>query len=672
MSIHSVLNGLQRRRTLRRSNSGHTGRLLLFETFEDRCLLSLTTIASYSAGTQPDTVLTADFNNDGRLDLMVANPSTSSVSVLLGNEGGTFQPAASYAAGTNPESIAVGDFDGDGKLDLAAANRGTYGVSVAIGNGDGSFRAPSNIDVDSGVESLAVGDFNKDGKLDVIVTSNYFYPENGDWYPYSGNANVLLGNGDGSFAAPRNVWWFYTRRVGSVVVGDVNGDGNLDFVTSYPDYGEIQVALGDGQGNFPQRSWASVDGLSKVTGDINGDGTDDLVTASGDDVQVLLGPLDPQNWGGWIGRSPQHYAANNPSWVTLGDFDHDGELDIAAANPGNNEVSILRGRGDGTFDMAEDFSVGSAASTSDFNGDGKVNSADYVLWRKNGGTQSEYNAWRANFGQSATPITDPHPVSVVAGDFNRDGWLDVATANINSSSVSVLLNDQSWTVLPPAISVSDAAVIEGATGTANALFTLSLSKAAAVDVTIHYSTSDNTATAGSDYVPASGDVTIPAGQTSATFAVAVLGDRFAEPDETFALNLSAPTNATIGDGQGFCNIIDDEPRISINDVTKSEGNGTKTTFFVFTVTLSAAYDQPVTMSYQTVDGTATASENDYIAQAGTLTFNPGETTKTITIEVKGDNKREEDEWFSIILLDNSSNSLVTKFSGIGTILNDDH
>jgi hypothetical protein len=106
-------------------------------------------------------------------------------------------------------------------------------------------------------------------------------------------------------------------------------------------------------------------------------------------------------------------------------------------------------------------------------------------------------------------------------------------------------------------------------------------------------------------------------------------------------------------------------------VTKSEGRSRKTTLFTFTVTLSAAYDQAVTMSFQTVNGTATTGDNDYITRTGTLTFAPGQTTKTITIEVKGDSKRETSETFYLDLSGNSSNSWFTKNRGIGTILNDD-
>ncbi len=106
-------------------------------------------------------------------------------------------------------------------------------------------------------------------------------------------------------------------------------------------------------------------------------------------------------------------------------------------------------------------------------------------------------------------------------------------------------------------------------------------------------------------------------------------------------------------------------------MTKAAGNRGQTTSFTFTVTLSAAYDQAVTMSFRTVNGTAKTGDGDYIAKTGTLTFNPGETSKTITIVVNGDSKKEANETFYLDLFGNSSNSLFTKNRGLGTILNDD-
>src|SRR5262249_52295681 len=158
-----------------------------------------------------------------------------------------------------------------------------------------------------------------------------------------------------------------------------------------------------------------------------------------------------------------------------------------------------------------------------------------------------------------------------------------------SYAVGTVLDDE------PRVSVGDATVTEGNTGTVNATFMLTLSSATNVDVTVHYDTANMTAVADSDYTAASGDVIIPAGQASATVTVAVRGDHLPEPPETFAVNLTAATGATIGDGQGIGTILDNEPRVSIGDATKREGRNGKTTLLTFTVTLSAAYDQPVTV-----------------------------------------------------------------------------
>jgi hypothetical protein len=222
----------------------------------------------------------------------------------------------------------------------------------------------------------------------------------------------------------------------------------------------------------------------------------------------------------------------------------------------------------------------------------------------------------------------------------------------------------------PQLQIRDVTVTEGNAGTVAAQFTVTLSTASTQTVTVAYATADGTATVGSDYQSASGALTFAAGESSKTVTVLVNGDRLAEPNETFFVNLGAATNAIILDGKAVGTIMDDEPHISIGDVTMYEGKKGQTTLFVFTVTLSAAYDQPVTMSFKTTDGTA-KSGSDYTAKSGTLTFAPGETTKTITIEVKGDSNKEADETFYLNLFGNSTNSLFTRNRGLGTILNDD-
>jgi probable HAF family extracellular repeat protein len=243
-------------------------------------------------------------------------------------------------------------------------------------------------------------------------------------------------------------------------------------------------------------------------------------------------------------------------------------------------------------------------------------------------------------------------------------WVNLSD---RSQWLAAILDDE------PTVSIdSPAAVVEGNAGTTALNFTVRLSAPSEVPVTVTYATADGSATAPGDYQAKTGSVTFAPGETSKLVTVLVNGDRLGEGDEWFYVNLTGADGAGISSGTGTGMIRDDEPYLSNSDVTKKEGRKGQTTLFVFTVTLSAAYDEPVTISFRTVDGTAKASDNDYVAKSGTLTFAPGETTKTITIEVKGDNKREANESFYLDLFAGSNSySLFFINRGIGTILNDD-
>ena len=223
----------------------------------------------------------------------------------------------------------------------------------------------------------------------------------------------------------------------------------------------------------------------------------------------------------------------------------------------------------------------------------------------------------------------------------------------------------------PRIAIGDVTITEGNTGERVATFTVNLSTSSAQAVAVDYATANGTAIAGSDYVSRSGMLTFAPGETTKTITILIIGDRMGESNETFLVNLSGVTNATLADGQGVGTILDDEPRINVGDVIKKEGKKGQATLFTFTVTLSAAYDQAVTMSFRTVDGTASTSDGDYVAKTGTLTFAPGETTKTITIEVKGDSKKESNETFYLDLFGLIGTAIFTRSRGIGTVLNDD-
>ncbi len=224
----------------------------------------------------------------------------------------------------------------------------------------------------------------------------------------------------------------------------------------------------------------------------------------------------------------------------------------------------------------------------------------------------------------------------------------------------------------PSLSIGDATVTEGNSGTVTAQFTVSLSTGSSQTVTVNYATANGTAQAGSDYVAASGSVTFSPGSVQRTINVTVNGDTVVEPNETFSVNLSAPTNATLADGQGVGTITNDDtaslPTLSINDVTVTEGNsGTVTA--QFTVSLSAPSTQTVSVNYATANGTAQAG-SDYVAASGSATFSPGSVQQAINVTVNGDTVVEPNETFSVNL-SAPTNATLADGQGVGTITNDD-
>lgn len=223
--------------------------------------------------------------------------------------------------------------------------------------------------------------------------------------------------------------------------------------------------------------------------------------------------------------------------------------------------------------------------------------------------------------------------------------------------------------LPNTLSINDVTKAEGNSGNTPFTFTVSLSAVSATPVTVQYATANGTATAGSDYTTASGTLTIPAGATSQTVTIQVKGDTAQEANETFSVNLSLPTGATLADAQGLGTINNDDIRnLRINDVSLAEGNS-GTTPFTFTVSLNALSSAPVTVKYATANGTATAG-NDYTAASGTLTIPAGQISKTVAIQVKGDTTNEARETF-FVNLSNPVGATLADAQGAGGISNDD-
>jgi glucose/arabinose dehydrogenase len=240
----------------------------------------------------------------------------------------------------------------------------------------------------------------------------------------------------------------------------------------------------------------------------------------------------------------------------------------------------------------------------------------------------------------------------------------------DSQATGIINNDDAQ---PPVIFVSldDVAVTEGASGTSVAGFTVSLSGASSQTITVNYATADGTAAAGSDYSATSGSLTFESGQTSKPISVSVNGDTTFEPNETFNVNLSGATNATISDSQGVGTITNDDaqPTISVNDVSVSEGNA-GTSVAGFTVSLSNPGYQTITVNYATAENTATAG-TDYVSASGTLTFTAGQTSKAVSVTINGDAVFEPNETFNVNLSNVSANATIADNQGVGTINNDE-
>ncbi len=219
---------------------------------------------------------------------------------------------------------------------------------------------------------------------------------------------------------------------------------------------------------------------------------------------------------------------------------------------------------------------------------------------------------------------------------------------------------------PPAIAIGDVTVDPEAN--TNASFPVTLTAASGLTVTVEFATTDDTATAGADYTSVNGTLTFTPGITSQTINVPVLDDALDEANETFFVDLTTPTNATIADDQGLGTIVDndDPPTISIDDVTVDPEADTTADF---TVTLSAASGLTVTVAYATADGTATAG-TDYTSTSGTLTFEPGITSQTISVPVLDDTLDEANETF-FVDLSSPASATIADAQGVGTIVDND-
>jgi hypothetical protein len=432
-----------------------------------------TSPASNIADTFPDGVAIADVNGDGINDLISTNGFSGDVTVLLGQGNDTFTPPAfGYATGTLGTAIfsqqaLVADFNGDGKLDILVSDD-DFSLVYLQGKGDGSFTAAHNyysgIATPNSVTAtgFASGDFNGDGLPDFVVGN----------FDQSGNAGitVFLSNPDGSLQPGVNYGsggsLFY------VVVGDFNGDGILDIAVSDPGNGVVDIFTGNpssanpkvGDGTFTQSPatfstgstsnsgpFSMVDGI--VAGDFNRDGQTDLAVVNNQtgDVGVLIN--NSSNGNVSFANVVSYTLIGSPAIqnLTAADANGDGVLDLVISESisGQGVVAILPGVGDGTFSLANASQLlmpdsPSSATVGDVNGDGIPDLAVTLFGQTSGnGIAVALGSGNGAFGTpilfpSTLQAADSHPTSLVISDINGDGIPDLVFTNQFFGTVGIL------------------------------------------------------------------------------------------------------------------------------------------------------------------------------------------------------------------------------------------
>ena len=582
----------------------------------------------------PDGSLDTAFSGDGKLTTPVGSSEDEALGVALQSDGKIL--AVGYTFNGKDDDMAVvryntngaldTTFDGDGKLTTAIGSSDEAFTSVAV-QSDGKIVA-GGYTFDGSTEDFAVVRYNPSGSLDTTL--------DGD-----GKAKTPIGSSN------EQVYALIIQSDSKIVVaGNSYSGGYDDFALArYNTNGSLDTTF-SGDGKVTTAISANLDGAYAIRQQADG-------------KLAVAGYAHLGNTGGKFDFALARYNTNGSLDTT---FSGDGMTTTPVGND-NEEASGLAIQSDGKLVVA---------GYSYYN-----SSNDFALARYN--TDGSVDTSFGNSGKITTAVGAGADIAwgiaiqtdgkIVAAGQSSGGWNDdFAVVRYNGGSSSTL-------PATPALTVGDTTVTEGDSGSVTANFTVTLSAASTSTVSVPYSTSNGTATAGSDYTAASGTVSFAAGQVTQTVSVAVLGDTLDEPNETFHVNLGSSSGATIADGQGLGTINDNDqtpttsaPGLTIGDASVTEAD-TTSVMASFTVSLSGASTSTVTVPYSTSNDTATAG-SDYTGTSATLTFTAGQTVKTVPVAVLGDTLDEPNETF-FVNLGTPSGATISDGQGLATIIDND-
>ncbi|CAF0990441.1 unnamed protein product [Adineta steineri] len=402
-------------------------------------------IYSTGSGSRPCSVVVTDLNQDGYVDIAVANNGTNNIGIFINNGNGTFRNQQMLSTGSfRPSFLAVGDFNNDNHSDIAAVYYGTDNIGIHLANNDGTFQTGVTYSTgyDSFPYSLAIGDVNHDKQLDIVV-ANYG----------TNNIGIFLGYGNGAFTSQQIYTTTPNSHPTSVTLGDFNQDNQLDILVSNYGIGSIGLFLNQGNGTFAKQILHLIDSQSRLqfitVGYLNMDKYLDVVIADSENDRIYILP-------GYTDASFSTLTAydsisgSHPSFVAIVDFDKDNQSDLIVANYGTNNIGILCGYSSKPSVRQTNYFVGSNSRSSsvviyDFNKDGKLDAAVNNLQNNDILIFNGIDNGKFVRGDSYSTGDASSPKYIQLGDLNNDNRMDMVVVNLGDDSLGVFFGNEDET-----------------------------------------------------------------------------------------------------------------------------------------------------------------------------------------------------------------------------------